>query len=377
MPSTQFETLQRPCPKTGGFHHVGAAEAAFRRAQWTPTPLSQSAARRRPEQRPGEQPARSNRRDSDSTQRDPEQADRRHAGVGTIYGTHIAGAPKSEDEMTDHLCNELDRMLASLAPIVNREGAGPAQPHERHRRAYGTCSSTPRRPNCPRRTTAGPSFTHPGQRRAGTASSLPLRQLELVDRYMRDVGAAHGDRRRRLARPGQLLQTAPTVVVRLALCSDRADHRGGTRPAGQRPRPAGVDRRMLFTWTSPIAGPTAASLRLCNPIPERVGETSHAEEPGLPFNRILRYGSTKGAASTLAPILRSDAEGRILARVLVDPEASYSFTDLVGWSKASMPTGAAGDRPSRGGRHRDDDEGRACSRPVRGAPPTRSTTRSS
>jgi hypothetical protein len=46
----------------------------------------------------------------------------------------------------------------------------------------------------------------------------------------------------------------------------------------------------------------------------------------------------KAAASTLAPILRSDAQGRILARLLVDPEVSYSLTDLVGWSKASMPT---------------------------------------
>lgn len=46
----------------------------------------------------------------------------------------------------------------------------------------------------------------------------------------------------------------------------------------------------------------------------------------------------KVPAPTLAPILRSDAQGRILARVLVDPEASYSLTDLVSWAKASMPT---------------------------------------
>lgn len=46
----------------------------------------------------------------------------------------------------------------------------------------------------------------------------------------------------------------------------------------------------------------------------------------------------KAAASSLAPILRSNAQGRILARVLVDPDASYSLTDLVGWSKTSMPT---------------------------------------
>lgn len=46
----------------------------------------------------------------------------------------------------------------------------------------------------------------------------------------------------------------------------------------------------------------------------------------------------KVSAPTLAPILRSDAQGRILARVLADPETSYSLSDLVAWSKASMPT---------------------------------------
>jgi hypothetical protein len=38
------------------------------------------------------------------------------------------------------------------------------------------------------------------------------------------------------------------------------------------------------------------------------------------------------------PILRSDAQGRILARVLTDPETAYSLSDLVAWSKTSMPT---------------------------------------
>lgn len=46
----------------------------------------------------------------------------------------------------------------------------------------------------------------------------------------------------------------------------------------------------------------------------------------------------KVPAPSLAPILRSDAQGRILARVLADPEASYSLSDLVAWSKTSMPT---------------------------------------
>ena len=46
----------------------------------------------------------------------------------------------------------------------------------------------------------------------------------------------------------------------------------------------------------------------------------------------------KVPAPSLAPILRSDAQGRILARVLVDPEKSYSLSDLVAWSRTSMPT---------------------------------------
>lgn len=46
----------------------------------------------------------------------------------------------------------------------------------------------------------------------------------------------------------------------------------------------------------------------------------------------------KVPAPSLAPILRSDAQGRILARVLADPETGYSLSDLVKWSKTSMPT---------------------------------------
>ncbi len=46
----------------------------------------------------------------------------------------------------------------------------------------------------------------------------------------------------------------------------------------------------------------------------------------------------KVPAPNLAPILRSDAQGRILARILADPSASHSLSDLVAWSKTSMPT---------------------------------------
>ena len=46
----------------------------------------------------------------------------------------------------------------------------------------------------------------------------------------------------------------------------------------------------------------------------------------------------KVPAPPLAPILRSDAQGRILARVLIDPEKSYSLSDLVASTDTSMPT---------------------------------------
>jgi predicted nucleotidyltransferase len=46
----------------------------------------------------------------------------------------------------------------------------------------------------------------------------------------------------------------------------------------------------------------------------------------------------KVPAPSLAPILRSDAQGRILARVLVDPQRGSSLSDLVAWSRTSMPT---------------------------------------
>lgn len=42
--------------------------------------------------------------------------------------------------------------------------------------------------------------------------------------------------------------------------------------------------------------------------------------------------------SSLAPILRSDTQGRILARLLVDPTKAYNLSQLVEWAGSSMPT---------------------------------------
>lgn len=46
----------------------------------------------------------------------------------------------------------------------------------------------------------------------------------------------------------------------------------------------------------------------------------------------------KTAPSSLAPILRSDTQGRILARLLTDPTKSYNLSELVEWADSSMPT---------------------------------------
>lgn len=46
----------------------------------------------------------------------------------------------------------------------------------------------------------------------------------------------------------------------------------------------------------------------------------------------------KVPAPSLAPLLRSDTQGRILARLLTDPSKGYNLTELVQWSRSSMPT---------------------------------------
>ena len=46
----------------------------------------------------------------------------------------------------------------------------------------------------------------------------------------------------------------------------------------------------------------------------------------------------KVPAPSLAPILRSDAQGRILACVFADPDTSHSLSDLVEHTQTSMPT---------------------------------------
>lgn len=46
----------------------------------------------------------------------------------------------------------------------------------------------------------------------------------------------------------------------------------------------------------------------------------------------------KVPAPSLAPILRSETQGRILARLLADPTQNYNLTELVEWAGSSMPT---------------------------------------
>ena len=46
----------------------------------------------------------------------------------------------------------------------------------------------------------------------------------------------------------------------------------------------------------------------------------------------------KMPAASLAPILRSDVQGRILARLMADPDKGYNLSELVAITKSSMPT---------------------------------------
>ncbi len=46
----------------------------------------------------------------------------------------------------------------------------------------------------------------------------------------------------------------------------------------------------------------------------------------------------KVPAPLLLPILRSDTQGRILARLFSDPDAAFNLSELVAWSGTSMPT---------------------------------------
>lgn len=46
----------------------------------------------------------------------------------------------------------------------------------------------------------------------------------------------------------------------------------------------------------------------------------------------------KVMAPSLAPMLRSDTQGRLLARLLADPDREHNLTELVRWTGSSMPT---------------------------------------
>ena len=46
----------------------------------------------------------------------------------------------------------------------------------------------------------------------------------------------------------------------------------------------------------------------------------------------------KVAPPVLAPLLRSDTQGRILAEVFVDPEREHSVTSLANHAGTSLPT---------------------------------------
>lgn len=46
----------------------------------------------------------------------------------------------------------------------------------------------------------------------------------------------------------------------------------------------------------------------------------------------------KASPPSLVPILRSDTQGRLLARLFADPTREHNLTELVAWTGASLPT---------------------------------------
>lgn len=46
----------------------------------------------------------------------------------------------------------------------------------------------------------------------------------------------------------------------------------------------------------------------------------------------------KVPAPSLIPVLRSDVQGRLLARLFADPSTPHSLSDLVAWTASSLPT---------------------------------------
>lgn len=61
------------------------------------------------------------------------------------------------------------------------------------------------------------------------------------------------------------------------------------------------------------------------------GRYTRAVVARVPAHRVV-------PPSSLAPILRSDTQGRILARLLTDPDKSYTLSELVDRVHSSMPT---------------------------------------
>lgn len=166
---------------------LATAEAALRRNQWVPTTLPQLL-----------QMARDRRA---GMVRDPTALTRAVVAVlgeiqvqltGATPASHYlwdthAGRPKTEDEVSDYVRNELDRALAGQGIIVNREV------QVRRNRASGIGERT----DLLIEVAPGPGpvsrFSLPVEvKGAWNGELLTALEDQLVDRYMRDTSAGHG-----------------------------------------------------------------------------------------------------------------------------------------------------------------------------------------
>lgn len=167
---------------------MATAEAAFRRAQWAPTSLSQLlrlAADRR----------------SVVVNNLPDLAAATLAALqeiqiqltGATPDSHYlwdihARRPKSEDEISDYLCNELDRVLASRGAVVNRE----VQIRRNGSSGIGERPDALVDASLAGRPQNGRLSLPIEVKGAWNGELLTAASTQLVDRYMRDLGAAHG-----------------------------------------------------------------------------------------------------------------------------------------------------------------------------------------
>ncbi|MGH9222934.1 MAG: fibronectin type III domain-containing protein [Acidimicrobiales bacterium] len=110
--------------------------------------------------------------------------------------------------------------------------------------------------------------------------------------------------------------------------------RASADPSSPAPSPA---RTPL--WSRPSTAPPTRRPRATPPPPSSGPADAQGGVEPRNFQQPYTYlRFMKVPAPLLAPILRSDVQGRVLARLFADPAKSYNLTELVEWAGSSMPT---------------------------------------